>query len=261
LDKSRVVVILILNGWFQHDQQLKADGWLPITQHTGIRPEGEDILHDCDIHRVMKILEEEAKRFTVPIVTEISLKQRDPFHILTSTILSLRTKDETTREASRRLLEKASTPRKMLALSEKQIQRLIYPVGFYKSKAGVLRGIARDLLTRYDGTVPDDLDELLKLKGVGRKTANLVITLGYGKPGICVDTHVHRISNRLGYVKTKNPDDTEFALREKLPLKYWIVYNDYLVAYGQNLCKPISPFCSQCRLEPYCERNGVGRHR
>ena len=209
----------------------------------------------------MRILEEVCEGLTVPIVTEISNRRRDPFQVLISTVLSLRTKDETTREASRRLFEKATTPESLLKLSEKTIQRLIYPVGFYKSKSRVLKGIAKDLLTHYGGNVPDDLDELLKLKGVGRKTANLVITLGYGKPGICVDTHVHRISNRLGYVRTKNPDETEFALRDKLPLKYWIVYNDYLVAYGQNICKPISPFCSKCRLDRYCEKNGVGRHR
>jgi endonuclease III len=218
-------------------------------------------LQDRDIHAVMKILATEVKKFTVPVVTEISSTHRDPFHVLVSTILSLRTKDETTREASRRLLKKAPTPESLLVLPEQAVQRLIYPVGFYKSKAKVLRGIARDLLDHHGGRVPDQLDELLKFKGVGRKTANLVLTRGYAKPGICVDTHVHRISNRMGYVTTRTPRETEFALRDKLPSKYWIVYNDYLVAYGQNICKPVSPFCSRCLLGPYCEKRGVGRHR
>jgi endonuclease III len=218
-------------------------------------------LEDRDIHAVMKIFAAEAKKFAVPIVTEISSTHRDPFHVLVSTILSLRTKDETTREASRRLLEKAPTPESLLVLPEQAVQRLIYPVGFYKSKSKVLRGIARDLLDHHGGRVPDQLDELLKFKGVGRKTANLVLTRGYAKPGICVDTHVHRISNRMGYVATRTPLETEFALRDKLPSKYWIVYNDYLVAYGQNRCKPVSPLCSQCPLGPYCEKRGVGRHR
>ena len=209
----------------------------------------------------MRRLEKEAKKLKVPIVTEISNRKKDPFHILISCLLSLRTKDETTRVASRRLLDVASTPESLLKMPEKTIQRLIYPVGFYKTKAKVLKGVARDLLHKYGGKVPDDLDTLLELKGVGRKTANLVITLGYGKPGICVDTHVHRISNRLGYVETRNPEGTEFALRGKLPVKYWIVYNDYLVAYGQNICKPISPFCSHCTLDLYCEKIGVSRHR
>ncbi len=224
-------------------------------------PKGSYLLQDKDIHKVMQILRTETRKLAVPIVTEISQKRRDPFQVMVSTILSLRTKDATTREASLRLFKKADTPEKLLALSEKAVQRLIYPVGFYKSKARVLHGIARDLLEHHEGKVPEDLDELLKFKGVGRKTANLVVTLGYGKPGICVDTHVHRISNRLGYVQTRTPDETEFALREKLPRKHWIIYNDFLVAYGQHVCKPLSPFCSRCALKPYCTRVGVGRHR
>ncbi len=213
------------------------------------------------IHTVMKILEEEVGRLGVPIVTEISRKKRDPYRVLISTLLSLRTKDETTRKAAGKLLAKAPTPESMLRLSEEQIRTLIYPVGFYKTKASVLREVCRALVERHGGKVPDDLDTLLQLKGVGRKTANLVVTLGYGKPGICVDTHVHRISNRLGYVRTRNPEETEYALRRKLPPRYWIPINDYLVAYGQNICKPISPFCSQCRLAPHCDRVGVDRHR
>jgi endonuclease-3 len=218
-------------------------------------------LQDGKIHKVMRILEEEAARLDVPIVTEISRNRRDPYRVLISTLLSLRTKDETTRKAADRLLGKAPTPEKMLRLSEETIRELIYPVGFYKTKAGVIKEACREIVRHHGGQVPDDLDTLLKLKGVGRKTANLVVTLGYGKPGICVDTHVHRITNRLGYVQTKHPEETEFALREKLPPQYWIPINDYLVAYGQNICKPVSPFCSRCRLASSCDKVGVNRHR
>jgi endonuclease-3 len=222
---------------------------------------GVDELEDKKIHAVMKILEEEVNLLGLPIVTEMSRGTHNPYRILISTLLSLRTKDETTRKAAKRLLAKAPTAEKLLRLREETIRELIYPVGFYKTKAVVLKDVCRAIVNQHGGKVPDDLDTLLKLKGVGRKTANLVITLGYGKPGICVDTHVHRISNRLGYVRTKNPEETEFALREKLPPRYWIPINDYLVAYGQNVCKPVSPFCSRCRLASYCDRVGVGQHR
>jgi endonuclease-3 len=197
----------------------------------------------------------------IPIVTEISQRSRDPFHILVSTILSLRTKDEVTRQAAVRLLSEARNLQELLLLPEDDIARLIFPVGFYKTKARTLKQISRDLMDKYDGKVPCDLDELLKLKGVGRKTANLVLTLGFHKPGICVDTHVHRVSNRLGYVKTKTPEQTETALRGKLPKEYWIEYNDLLVTWGQNICRPISPFCSRCAVLPYCKQVGVARNR
>jgi len=209
----------------------------------------------------MAILAQEASRLNLPLVTEISGKGRDPFRILVSTLLSLRTKDETTRRASKRLLEAAPTLERLLDLPESEVAKRIYPVGFYRTKAGNLKEIARELVRTHAGRVPDDLDTLLTLKGVGRKTANLVVTLGYGKPGICVDTHVHRIANRWGYVKTKTPEQTEFALRRKLPDRYWIAINDVLVAYGQNVCKPISPFCSRCRIDVYCGKRGVHRHR
>jgi len=145
----------------------------------------------------------------------------------------------------------------MVKLARRRIERLIYPVGFYRTKARVILGICRDLLARFDGSVPDTIDELLTLNGVGRKTANLVVTMGYGKPGICVDTHVHRISNRLGYVKTRNPEETEMALRGKLPRRYWIGYNDLLVSFGQNICAPISPRCSLCPVATLCPQIGV----
>jgi endonuclease-3 len=213
------------------------------------------------IHDIVRILRKEVRSMTEPIVTEISKRRRDPFQILISTVLSLRTKDEVTRQASARLLERARTPEDILAIPEDEIARLIFPVGFYKTKARRLKEICRDLLEKHDGRVPDDLDELLKLPGVGRKTANLVITLGYGKPGICVDTHVHRVSNRLGYVEAKTPEQTEMALRKKLPGEYWIEYNDLLVTWGQNICTPVSPFCSKCAIRPYCRQGGVHRHR
>lgn len=209
---------------------------------------------------VVRRLKREVRKWKVPIVTEVA-KRRDPFQVLISTILSLRTKDETTAAASERLFALACTPEAMLQLSRETIERAIYPVGFYKTKAATLQDICRALLERYEGKVPDDLDELLQLKGVGRKTANLVITLGYGKPGICVDTHVHRISNRLGYVSTRTPDETEAALREKLPRRHWIILNDLLVTYGQNLCKPISPHCSECVIAEFCARVGVDKSR
>jgi endonuclease-3 len=149
----------------------------------------------------------------------------------------------------------------MLKLSVKEIERAIYPVGFYKTKARTIQNLCRELIEKYESKVPDELDELLKLKGVGRKTANLVVSLGYGKPGICVDTHVHRISNRLGYIKTKTPFETEMLLRQKLPKKYWIEYNDLLVSLGQHLCRPLSPMCSVCPIENYCDKVGVDKSR
>lgn len=214
-----------------------------------------------DIDRIVSILREEVRALEVPIVTEISRIRRQPFDVLITTILSLRTKDDVTRGAATRLLSRAASPEAILALPEQEIAKLIYPVGFYKTKAKTLHTVCRDLIAHYGGSVPDDLDELLKLKGVGRKTANLVVTLGFEKPGICVDTHVHRMSNRLGYVATKTPEQTEMALREKLPREYWIEYNDLLVTWGQNICRPISPFCSRCAIRSLCKQVGVDKHR
>jgi endonuclease-3 len=149
----------------------------------------------------------------------------------------------------------------MLRLTPGQIERVIFPVGFYRTKARVILDVSRDVLARFGGRVPDTIDDLLTLKGVGRKTANLVVTVGYGKPGICVDTHVHRISNRLGYVRTRTPEETETALRATLPRRYWIGYNDLLVAFGQNLCTPVSPRCSICPVARLCRRIGVTTSR
>ena len=210
-----------------------------------------------EIHQAIHILRREVPKWRKPIVTEVAETSHSPFHVLISCILSLRTQDTTTAQASRRLFDLADTQEKMLKLSAKKIEKAIFPVGFYRTKAKAIRQICRSLIEKYGGKVPDEIDELLKLQGVGRKTANLVVTLGYRKPGICVDTHVHRISNRWGYIRTKNPKETEYALRKKLPKRYWIEYNDLLVTFGQNLCKPISPLCSQCPLDKYCDKVGV----
>jgi endonuclease-3 len=210
-----------------------------------------------EIHHAIRILRRQVPQWETPIVGVIAESSQSPFQILISCILSLRTQDATTAQASRRLFALADTPEKMVRLSTKRIEKAIFPVGFYRTKAKNIRDICRTLVESYAGKVPDEIDELLKLKGVGRKTANLVVTLGYRKPGICVDTHVHRISNRWGYVKTKNPKETEFALREKLPKPYWIEYNDLLVTFGQHLCRPISPICSRCPIERFCDRVGV----
>ena len=218
-------------------------------------------MNEREIHHAIRILRREVPKWEKPIVTAVAETSHSPFHVLISCVLSLRTQDTTTAGATRRLFDLADTPEKILKLSAKRIEKVIFPVGFYRTKAKAIRKICRALIETYSGRVPDEIDELLKLQGVGRKTANLVVTLGYRKPGICVDTHVHRISNRWGYVRTKNPEQTEFALRKKLPPQYWIEYNDLLVTFGQNLCKPISPFCSRCPVERYCDRVGVKAHR
>jgi endonuclease-3 len=185
----------------------------------------------------------------------------DPFRILIGCLLSLRTKDEVTYPATERLFAKARSPREMLALTDRAIAKAIYPVGFYRTKAKQIRAISKMLLARHGGRVPDTIEELLLLPGVGRKTANLTVTLGFGKPGICVDTHVHRISNRLGWVATSSPDDTEAALRQRLPKRWWIPINETLVRHGQQVCKPISPICSVCPVTRSCPKIGVTRRR
>ncbi len=209
------------------------------------------------IEEVLSILKDKYGEWDAPIVTEIANKTGDPFRVLISTVLSSRTKDAVTREASKRLFERASTPLELQKLSAREIEKLIYPVGFFRTKAERIPELARILTDEYKGKVPDSMDELLKLPGVGRKTANLVITIGFGKPGICVDTHVHRISNRFGYVRTKNPTETEFALRRKLPKRWWIIYNDILVTLGQNICLPRKPHCNECFVNNLCEKKGV----
>ena len=198
----------------------------------------------------------------VPVVTKISrAEKRDPYLVLVGTLLSLRTKDELTEKVMARLTKEVRAPEQMLAIPIERLQKLIYPVGFYKNKSIVLKNVSEAIISKYGGKVPDSIDELLTLKGVGRKTANLVVTEGYNKPGICVDTHVHRISNRIGIVKTKNPHQTEEELRIVLPKKYWIIYNTLLVSFGKKICTPISPHCSTCPISHLSKKNGVLKYR
>lgn len=207
----------------------------------------------------MQILKERYQDKTSALM-DVSTR-KDPFLTLISCLLSLRTKDEVTARASERLFARAKTPEEMLNLKKEDIEAAIYPVGFYKRKAEQILAICRVLVEEYDSRVPDEIDELLKLKGVGRKTANIVITMGYNKPGVAVDTHVHRISNRLGLVSTKSPYQTEFALRKMLPKRYWIIFNNLLVMHGKTICTPVSPKCSICPIAEYCKRVGVTRYR
>ncbi len=214
-----------------------------------------------EIHEAIALLTEAVKQWKSPAVTIVSQREGNPFKVLISCILSLRTQDKTTGAASDRLFALADSPEKMAELSGEVIEKAIYPVGFYRNKTVNILEICRELVRAHKSGVPDSIDELLQLKGVGRKTANLVVTLGFGKPGICVDTHVHRICNRWGYVKTETPEQTEFALRKKLPKEYWIVINDLLVTFGQNQCTPISPKCSTCPIYHLCDRVGVEKTR
>jgi endonuclease-3 len=218
-------------------------------------------MDDRNMAEIIRLLELELGKRELPIVTKLAEERRDPFEILISTLLSLRTKDEVTAAATERLFALASTPAEMLRLSETEIQRAIYPVGFYRNKAETIRQVCRELIERFQSGVPDSIEELLTIKGVGRKTANLVVSLGFSGAGLCVDTHVHRISNRMGYVRTKNPEETEFALRAKLPPEHWSRYNTLLVAFGRNTCRPVSPLCSHCPVEVYCDRVGVMKSR
>jgi endonuclease III len=205
---------------------------------------------------------EETLRDDVPVITRISrAEKRDPYLVLVGTLLSLRTKDELTEKVMDRLTKEVRTPEEMLAIPIERLQKLIYPVGFYKNKSITLKNVSEVLLNKYGGEVPDSIEELLTLKGVGRKTANLVITEGYNKPGICVDTHVHRISNRIGIVKTKTPHETEAALRVVLPKEYWIIYNTLLVSFGKRICTPISPHCSICPISHISRKIGVLKNR
>ena len=215
------------------------------------------MVDNANIDQVIDQLRKALKGLPDPSVTLVGKRWQSPFLVLISCIMSLRTKDETTLPAAERLFAVADTPAAMLKISTEKLERLIYPVGFYKTKARTIKGICRDVLEKFDGKIPNDLDTLLLMKGVGRKTANLVLTEGFWIPAMCVDTHVHRISNRFGYVKTKNPEETEFALRNQLPKKYWMQYNAQLVTWGQNICRPISPFCSRCPITRFCGRVGV----
>jgi endonuclease-3 len=214
------------------------------------------------LNKIVRELKREMRKWKVPAVGIIAEEAIDrPFQTLVSTILSLRTKDKVTEAASRRLLERAPTPQALALLRVEEIEQLIFPVGFYHTKARNLLRCVDALIKKHGGSVPRKMNELLDLPGVGRKTANLVITVGFGDYGICVDTHVHRITNLWGYVKTRNPEETEFALRRKLPKRHWKSFNDILVTFGQNLCLPVSPWCSRCPIARFCPRVGLKRFR
>ena len=214
-----------------------------------------------DIDKIVEILKNECAKFNEPVVSKIAGDNGNPYKILISTLLSLRTKDDVTLKASERLFKLADNPYEMVELSKEYIEKAIYPVGFYHRKAQQILDISREIIKKYNGKIPPSLEELLSLKGVGRKTANLVLSEGFGVKSIAVDTHVHRISNRIGLVKTKNPEETEFALMKVLPKKYWTIFNKLLVTLGQNICTPISPKCSICPIEPYCKKVNVLKSR
>jgi len=217
--------------------------------------------NEININKIIEILKKEAINWDVPIVTLIAIQEKDPFKILISTILSLRTKDEITIKASKKLYQILNKPEDIYNLTSKEIEIAIYPVGFYKRKSLQIIEICKELYEKYNSKVPKDIPTLLTFNGVGRKTANLVLSEGYNIPAICVDTHVHRISNRFGFLKTKNPEETEMELRQKLNKKYWIIYNTLLVSFGQKICRPVSPYCSKCKISKYCKKINVKKSR
>lgn len=218
-------------------------------------------MNSKDFGEIVKRVKQSVEDHQIPSVSDIASLDRDPFQILISTVISLRTKDEVTAAAARRLFDAAPTPQLMDLLPAERIQALIYPAGFYRNKAENIKKITRIILQEYAGQVPSTQEALLKMPGVGLKTANLTLSLGFGLPYICVDIHVHRISNRLGWVQTEKPDDTERELSRVLPQKYWIEINELFVRFGQSVCTPVSPWCSKCPLEAACPKNGVSRRR
>ncbi|MEF8879779.1 MAG: endonuclease III [Candidatus Thermoplasmatota archaeon] len=216
------------------------------------------------IDRIFKILKEELKNYFNPLVSQEKWDEipKTPFTTLISCILSLRTKDEITDEASIKLLKEYNTPKEIIQLPDEKIQEIIYPVGFYKVKSKRIKNISKTLIEEYDGKVPKDFKELLKLKGVGRKTANIVMTYGFNqKKFLPIDTHCHRIPNRIGWINTSTAEETEKELKKILPQKYWHDFNHLFVKFGQNICLPVSPFCSKCPIEKYCEQKGVKKKR
>jgi len=215
-----------------------------------------------NLSKIISLLKKQSKQFENPIATEIGERTRDPFQVLISCIMSLRTKDTTTGPAAQRLFKLAKTPKNMLKLSKKQIEKAIFPVGFYPTKAKYIQNTCKALIKNYKGKVPDKEEELLKLPGIGRKCMGIVMDYGFGKNSyIPVDTHVHKIANRLGWVKTKTPEKTEQELMQIIPRKYWHDLNILLVTHGQNICVPVSPYCSKCSIRRYCPRIGVTRSR
>jgi len=210
---------------------------------------------------ILGLLQDEVSSLKTPAVGLIAERTEDPFCILIACVLSLRTRDDVTAAASARLFKIASRPLEMSTLSAGELELAIYPVSFYRNKAKSILGICKEVLGSFSGEVPDTIEDLLTLPGVGRKTANLVVSVAYHKPAICVDIHVHRISNRLGYIKTKTPDESEMVLRKKLPKHHWMTYNDILVPFGQFVCTPVSPHCGRCVIHSYCRQVGVTKHR
>lgn len=209
-----------------------------------------------EIEKIVDILKKAKQPLSdfVQLMETFHKTDNGPFLVLISCILSLRTNDRTTYPATLRMLELGHTPKEFAGVNVDDLAAAIYPVGFYRNKANDIIELSKILVEKYDSKVPDEIEELVKFRGVGRKTANLVLSRGYNKPAICVDVHVHRIFNRLGYIKTKTPEETEFALRKKLPKKFWIDINTLLVTHGQNICKPVKPLCSVCPVEKYCEK-------
>ncbi len=197
----------------------------------------------------------------IPAVSYVAITKNDPFCVLIATLLSLRTKDDVTLKASQRLLDKADNPYDMLKLSEEDISQLIFPTGFYKTKSKRILEVSKVLVEKYNGKVPSDVNELMALPGVGIKTANLTLNLGFGIDAICVDCHVHQISNRMGWIKTKSPEESEKALQKVMPKKYWIPLNELLVSYGQEVCTSVSPKCSMCPENGRCPKICVDRSR
>lgn len=222
---------------------------------------GPGPVENSSLPAIFRHLRKEAAKKEAPIVTLIAVTTREPWRVLSSCILSLRTQDGTTAKAAARMFERWPTVQAMAAADPEEVAKAIYPVGFYRTKAPQLVEMAGRIVKEWKGRVPDEIDELLTLKGVGRKTANLVVVAGYDKPGICVDTHVHRITNIWGYVDTKTPEETEKALRAKLPKRYWMEINDLLVSFGQTVCRPTSPKCSECPIGKWCPKLGVTRSR
>jgi len=217
------------------------------------------MINVSNIARILEVLKEHIKEFSNPAVERVG--RRDPFRVLVSAVISARTKDNVTRVAAGRLFEAAKNPHDLIKIGESRIEKLIYPAGFYRNKAKSLIELSRALIDRFEGNVPDNMDDLLSLRGVGRKTANLVMVLGFDRYGICVDTHVHRVTNRWGFLETTTPFETEMMLRKILPKKYWKEINRILVTFGKNVCKPIGPLCGTCPIEKNCEKRFIKKER
>jgi len=206
-----------------------------------------------EISKVIELVKKEVRKFKNPIVTEVADLTKDPFKVLISCILSLRTKDQVTAKASKKLFELADNPYGMVRLDKRKIERAIYPVGFYKTKAKRIKEICKKLIKEYNGKVPNKSEDLMSFKGVGLKTCNIVLTYGFRKPVIAVDTHLNRIPNRLGWVKTKKPEETQRELTKIIPKEYWMNLNDTFVTFGQNICRPVKPHCWECPVTKYCD--------